>query len=202
MSQEPSDTIQERTNLITPQGYRALTEEFNFLKMTERPRIVEEVHFAAKQGDRSENAEYQYGKKRLREIDRRTRFLTKRIESARIIDPTLQNPDKIRFGATVILADEDGKEKKYQIVGEDESDIKLSRISWKSPLAKALLGSRTGQFIEVKAPKGDLEYEIIDYYYLNANGEIHSRGISADDADARGNSNESSSTDDGEDHDD
>ena len=93
-------------NLITPPGYKKLAEEYHFLKTVERPRIVEEVHFAAKQGDRSENAEYQYGKKRLREIDRRVRFLTKRMENARIIEPKEQKPDKIRFGATVELIDE------------------------------------------------------------------------------------------------
>lgn len=196
MSQQAPDTPLERNNLITPAGYRALTDEFNFLKMTERPRIVEEVHFAAKQGDRSENAEYQYGKKRLREIDRRMRFLTKRIESARIIDPALQNPDQIRFGATVVLGDEAGKTKKYHIVGEDESDLKLSRISWKSPLARALLGSKKGQFIEVKAPKGDLEYEIIDYYYLNTDGHVHSQGVAADQSSSSGDSPANSGDDD------
>jgi transcription elongation factor GreB len=152
--------------LITPAGYKKLADELSELLMRERPRIVDEVRAAAKQGDRSENAEYQYGKRRLREIDRRTRFLSKRLEACRIIEPAGQNPDRVRFGATVELLDEDGNKRTYQLVGEDETDVKKGRISWKSPVGQALLGKRRGDIIEVKAPGGDREYEVIGYSYI------------------------------------
>ncbi len=155
------------TILITPTGHKALADELQWLLRTERPRIVDEVRAAAKQGDRSENAEYQYGKKRLREIDRRTRFLSKRLEAARVVVPSEQNPDKIRFGATVILVDEDGETKKYQLVGEDETDVKNGRISHKSPVGKALMGRVRGDVISVKVPKGEVEYEVEDYIYMD-----------------------------------
>jgi transcription elongation factor GreB len=155
----------QASNLITPGGYSKLVAEYQQLRMVERPRIVDEVRQAAKQGDRSENAEYQYGKKRLREIDRRTRFLTKRMESARIINPLEQMPDPVRFGATGLVVDRVGKERRFSIVGEDEMDLALHRISWKSPLARALLGAKEGDVVEVKAPKGDLEYEVLRFFY-------------------------------------
>lgn len=150
---------------MTPRGYRQLVSELRELHVVERPRIVDEVRQAAKQGDRSENAEYQYGKRRLREIDRRVRFLTKRIERARIVDPRTQVPDRVRFGALVTTVDSDGRSRTVRIVGEDEIDLRQAKISWRSPLARALLGARQGDVVEVKAPKGDLELEILDFSY-------------------------------------
>jgi transcription elongation factor GreB len=153
-------------NLITPLGYKKLIDEFNELSKKERPLVVQEVTAAAKQGDRSENAEYQYGKKRLREIDRRLRFLDKKISSARIIDPKEQKGTKILFGATVILENAEGKKVSYQIVGEDETDLNLKKISWKSPLGNELLNKQKGEIIVVEVPAGIREFEIIDFKFV------------------------------------
>ena len=156
----------ERTNLITPSGYKKLAEEIDFLLKKERPRIVEEVQHAVKQGDRSENAEYQYGKKRLREIDRRVRFLGKRMEQARVINPLEQKPDCVRFGATVVIENEEGIQKTYVIVGEDEIDTAARKISWKSPIGRSLLKAKTGDFVEVEVPAGILVLTILSIKYL------------------------------------
>lgn len=121
----------------------------------ERPKIVEIVTWAASNGDRSENADYQYGKKRLREIDRRVHFLTKRLEDAEVVDPLKMSGDKVLFSATVTLANEDGNESIYQIVGEDELDPKGGKISWRSPVAKALLGKRSGDEVRLVKPSGE-----------------------------------------------
>ena len=118
-------------NYITPDGARRLSEELGRLRSVERPRVVQEVADAAAQGDRSENAEYIYGKKKLREIDRRMRYLTKRLESAVVVDPKAQKADKIFFGATVEVLDEEDKRSVYRIVGEDETDGKSGAISWR-----------------------------------------------------------------------
>src|SRR5580692_6479687 len=126
-------------NYITPQGAKRLQEELGTLRSKERPKVVQEVADAAAQGDRSENAEYIYGKKRLREIDRRIHFLTRRLESAVLVQPGSQGRDRIFFGAIVELEDEEGKATRYQIVGEDELDPKLGRITWRSPVGRALL---------------------------------------------------------------
>lgn len=156
----------QRTNLITPPGYRKLVDELNQLVKVERPRIVDEVHQAALQGDRSENAEYIYGKKRLREIDRRVRFLTKRIDTARIVDPLEhQRRDIVLFGASVTVQREDGSKKIYQIVGEDEIDTLRSRISWKSPIGRSLLNAKCGDIIEVEVPVGTVELEVLTIEY-------------------------------------
>lgn len=117
--------------------------------------MVETVAWAASNGDRSENADYQYGKKRLREIDRRLHFLQKRMEAAEVIDPTNLKSDKVVFGATVTIEDEDGHEKTYQIVGADEFDIKENKISWKSPVAKALLGKKLDDEVKIIKPTGE-----------------------------------------------
>lgn len=151
----------ERDNLITPEGYTKLVEEFNQLQKVERPRIVEEVAFAARQGDRSENAEYIYGKRRLREIDRRLRFLGGRIERARVISPREQTGDRVLFGATVTIENDEGEERSYQIVGEDEFEVSRGRISWKSPVGKALLNHRVGDVVSVETPKGTVELTIL-----------------------------------------
>jgi transcription elongation factor GreB len=162
-------TSLERNNLITPEGYRKLKRERDDLVKKERPRIVEEVRQAVLQGDRSENAEYLYGKKRLREIDRRVRFLNKRLDMARVIDPKEQNPDCVRFGATVTVADERGTQRVYTIVGEDEIDLAARKISWKSPMGAGLLKAHRGDEIEIETPRGPILLTLVNYYY----GEPH-----------------------------
>jgi len=152
-------------NYITPDGARKLSEELGRLRTVERPKTVQEVSDAAAQGDRSENAEYIYGKKRLREIDRRMRFLTKRLESAVVIDPKTQRAQKIFFGATVEVEGEDGSRSVYVIVGEDESDFKAGRISWRSPVGRALLGKVVGDVVTVRRPAGETELEVVAFRY-------------------------------------
>lgn len=153
-------------NYITPAGHRKLVAELKKLKFEERPKLTETVAWAAANGDRSENADYTYGKKRLREIDKRLRFLSKRIESAEIIDPTGASHPDIRFGATVTILNEDEIEKTYTIVGTDETDITKGRISWQSPLASALLRKREGDVVTVRMPKGAEDVEIIKIVYV------------------------------------
>jgi transcription elongation factor GreB len=154
-------------NYITKEGAKRLSEELAALRSVERPRVVQEVADAAAQGDRSENAEYIYGKKRLREIDRRMRFLTKRLESAVLVDPSEQPvKDKVFFGATVDVIDSDGKRSTYTIVGEDEIDGNRGCISWRSPIGRALLGRREGDEVTVRRPAGDLELEVEAVRYV------------------------------------
>lgn len=152
-------------NYITPEGARRLSEELGRLRSVERPKTVQEVADAAAQGDRSENAEYIYGKKRLREIDRRMRYLTQRLEHAVVVDPKAQRGDKVFFGATVEVADEDGRRQKFFIVGEDEIDSQSGRISWRSPVGRALLGKKVGEVIVVRRPAGEVELEIVSLRY-------------------------------------
>lgn len=147
-------------NYITPQGFKKLQEEFRQLFHGERPKLVETVTWAAGNGDRSENGDYIYGKRRLREIDRRLHFLRDRIEGAKVVDPTQIHSDKVVFGATVTIEDEDGARRIYQIVGEDEIEPGANKISWKSPMAKALLGKRVGEEIELQRPAGLLIAEV------------------------------------------
>ena len=142
-------------NYITPPGLNRLKEELENLLKEERPKVVATVAWAASNGDRSENADYIYGKRRLREIDKRIGFLTKRIEAAQVVDPGTLSGSKVVFGATITIEDETGRNKKYQIVGEDEIDTTGGKISWKSPMAKALLGRQEGDEVLVKKPKGD-----------------------------------------------
>jgi transcription elongation factor GreB len=146
-------------NYITPSGLKKLKDEYDQLKHVDRPKTVETVAWAASNGDRSENADYIYGKRRLREIDSRLRFLTGRLEKAVVVDPPSlhggENAGKVMFGATVTVEDEDGKERVFQIVGEDEWDIQKSKISWKSPVAKALLGRKVGDDVVVKKPSSE-----------------------------------------------
>lgn len=165
MKHEKDFEVKKVPNLITPEGYKKLVDEFNELSKKERPSAVQEVTAAAKQGDRSENAEYQYGKKRLREIDRRLRFLDKRISAARIVNPKEQTGNKILFGATVTLENADGKHVVYQIVGEDEANLNLKKISWKSPLGNELLNKQTGEIVVVEVPAGVREFEIIGFKF-------------------------------------
>ena len=152
-------------NYITPQGIEKLRSEWKRLMDVERPELVKIVQWAAGNGDRSENGDYIYGKRKLREVDRRIRFLTKRIEKAEVVDPMAQSSEKILFGATVTLLDEQGVERKYSIVGIDETDGKRGRISWISPIAKAMLQKKVGDTITVKLPKGDEDLEIIRICY-------------------------------------
>ncbi len=153
-------------NYITPDGARRLSEELGRLRSVDRPRTVQEVADAAAQGDRSENAEYIYGKKKLREIDRRMHYLTKRLESAVVVDPKAQKADKIYFGATVEVLDEEEKRSVYRIVGEDETDSKSGAISWRSPVGGSLLGKRVGDVVVVHRPAGALELEIVKISYV------------------------------------
>ncbi|MCB0362122.1 MAG: transcription elongation factor GreB [Bdellovibrionales bacterium] len=142
-------------NYITAPGLEALREEYRQLFHDERPKLVETVAWAAGNGDRSENGDYIYGKKRLREIDRRLRFLSDRIERAQVIDPKTIVSDRIVFGATVTVKNEEDETRTYQIVGEDEINAQQGRISWKSPLAKALLNKKVGDEALIKKPKGE-----------------------------------------------
>jgi transcription elongation factor GreB len=141
-------------NYITPPGLEKLLKEYGELLHGERPKLVETIAWAASNGDRSENADYIYGKRRLREIDRRLRFLGDRIEKAEVVDPKTVQSEKIVFGASVTILNEDEKLATYQIVGEDEFDVKLGRVSWKSPLAKALLGKKLGDEVSIQKPGG------------------------------------------------
>ena len=152
-------------NYVTPRGYRKIVVEFDQLLKVERPKITAEVTYAASLGDRSENAEYIYGKRRLREIDRRVRWLKKRLESLEIVEPHPDQKGKVFFGAYVDVKDEDGKRSKYRIVGSDEIDLKRGWISIDAPLAKALLGKKKGDFALVSRPKGEIEVEIVSVRY-------------------------------------
>jgi transcription elongation factor GreB len=153
-------------NYITPHGFARLKAEALQLLDKERPELVKVVAWAASNGDRSENADYIYGKRRLREIDRRIRFLTKRLETTKVVDPAEREAtDQVFFGATVTLADEDGTQNTYSIVGIDEADVSRGRISWISPLARALLKHREGEQITFKTPGGDQVLEIVRVEY-------------------------------------
>lgn len=158
----------ERKNYITPAGYKRLKDEHDFLKMQERPEVTKVVSWAASLGDRSENADYQYGKKRLREIDRRLRFLIRRINEAQIVDPLDQASlagNKVLFGASVTLEDEEGIDRRYSIVGEDELDISKGLISWKSPIGKGLLGKELNDEVNIRTPSGNQIFNIIEVRY-------------------------------------
>jgi transcription elongation factor GreB len=153
-------------NYITPAGFRRLKDEALHLLDRERPDLVKVVAWAASNGDRSENADYIYGKRRLREIDRRIRFLTERMEAAEVIDPTAREPtDQVFFGATVTVVDEHGQETIYSIVGIDEADVSRGRLSWIALLARALLKRREGDEITLKAPGGDQVLAIVSVAY-------------------------------------
>lgn len=147
--------MEQSKNYITPEGAEKLRAEYSELFHKERPKLVETIAWAASNGDRSENADYIYGKRRLREIDRRLRFLSDRLEKALVVDPKTLSGKKIVFGATVTVVDEDDKKSTYQIVGEDEFDISKGKISWKSPVAKALLGKSEGDEATIHKPAGE-----------------------------------------------
>src|SRR5437868_2533242 len=153
-------------NYITPQGYAQLRAELLKLIDEERPQVVDVVHWAASNGDRSENGDYIYGKKRLREIDRRIRFLTKRLEIAEVADPALHHgSDQVFFGATVTYAEENGEERTVTIKGIDEADHARGEVSWISPIARALLKAREGDVVKLVTPAGAHEIEILAVKY-------------------------------------
>ena len=153
-------------NYITPQGYARLREELLQLIDNERPKVVEVVHWAASNGDRSENGDYIYGKKRLREIDRRIRFLTQRLEVAHVSEPSLHHgSEQIFFGATVRYADSAGQERTVTILGIDEADSALGQVSWVSPVARALLKARIGDEVKLVTPLGGQDIEVLDVAY-------------------------------------
>ena len=153
-------------NYMTPAGYARLRDELLQLMDEERPKVVEAVHWAAKNGDRSENGDYLYGKKRLREIDRRIRFLTKRLEIAEVTDPSVHHgSDQVFFGATVRYVDETGNERSVTILGIDEADSAQSQVSWISPIARALLKSREGDVVKLVTPGGTHEVELLSVSY-------------------------------------
>ena len=153
-------------NYMTPSGAERLRQELKKLRYEERPEVTKVVAWAAGNGDRSENGDYLYGKKRLREIDRRMRFLAKRLESAEIVDPLQVKVAHVQFGATVSLRFEDGSERTYAIVGIDEVDVSRGRISWQSPLARALLKAQEGDVVTFNSPKGVQEVEVLSVLYL------------------------------------
>lgn len=159
----------EQVNYITPAGYRRLREEYEALYGGERPRLLETISWAAANGDRSENADYQYGRRRLREVDRRINFLARRMKEAKVTDPARQ-PDKSRvwFGATVTVADENDIERVVTLVGEDEADAGAGRISFTSPLAHALRGAAVGDQRRVTLPGGDKDYDVVAIRYPDA----------------------------------
>jgi transcription elongation factor GreB len=153
-------------NYITPQGYARLRAELLQLIDEERPRVVEVVHWAAGNGDRSENGDYLYGKKRLREIDRRIRFLTRRLEVAEVTDPSLHHGgDQVFFGATVTYQDASGQERTVTILGIDEADSAKGQVSWISPVARALLKARVSEAVKLMTPAGMQEIEVLAVSY-------------------------------------
>lgn len=164
---EPAQRLPAGTlNYITPAGHARLKSELEELVKRERPRVVEVVAWAASNGDRSENGDYIYGKRRLREIDRRIRFLTKRLDIAQVVDPSAQGDnDQVFFGATVTVCDSGGNENTYSIVGVDEADVAGGRISWVSPLARALLKAREGDSVRFQSPSGWRELDIVEVRY-------------------------------------
>lgn len=153
-------------NYITPRGYNKLKEELELLWKVERPALVKTITWAASNGDRSENGDYIYGKKRLREIDRRVRFLRKRLEQAEVVDPARRGGcDQVFFGATVTVCDDGGCQSRYCIVGVDEADVARGHISWVSPLARALLKLRVGDVASLRTPVGVSELEVLTVTY-------------------------------------
>ncbi len=159
----------DRPNYITPAGYAALKAEYDALLGSERPALVETVAWAAGNGDRSENGDYIYGRKRLREIDRRLGWLSKRMKAANVVDPAAQEDRaRIFFGATVTIADEDDARRTLTLVGDDEADAGAGSIGWNAPLARALRGARLGEVRRVALPAGERQYEVIDIRYPEA----------------------------------
>ena len=159
----------DRPRFITPTGFARIRAEYEELFGVERPKIVEVVSWAASLGDRSENADYLYGKKRLREIDRRLAYLAKVMKAAKVVDPAQQeDQSQVRFGATVEVADEDDNRRTLTIVGDDETDASAGRIGWSAPLARALIGAKAGDERIVRLPAGEKSYEVVAIRYPDA----------------------------------
>jgi transcription elongation factor GreB len=158
--------MEPRANYITPAGLAALRARYDHLLGTERPEIVAIVSWAAGNGDRSENGDYLYGRKRMREIDRELAHLARRMKAAKVIDPAAQ-PDHARawFGATVTLADEEDNKRKVTLVGDDEQDASINRIGWSAPIARALRGAAVGELRTVRLPAGEKEWEVLAITY-------------------------------------
>jgi transcription elongation factor GreB len=151
---------------ITPAGFARLRGEYDELFGVERPKVVEIVSWAASLGDRSENADYLYGKKRLREIDRRLAYLARIMKAAKVVDPASQTArDQVRFGATIEVADEDDSRRTLTLVGDDETDAASGRIGWSAPLARALIGAKVGEVRVVRLPSGEKNYEVMRISY-------------------------------------
>jgi transcription elongation factor GreB len=148
-------------NLITPRGLQRIQWEIEWLRGVERPRVVAEVAYAASLGDRSENAEYTYGKRRLRQIDGRVDHLVRCLDRVQVVDPAAQMPGRVRFGATVVIADEDGAEKTFFLYGEHEVDVDAGILSHRAPLASALMGKQEGEVVRFQAPGGLREVELV-----------------------------------------
>lgn len=156
----------DRPNYITPAGYGALKAEYDQLFATERPALVETIAWAAGNGDRSENGDYIYGRKRLREIDRRLGWLARRMKAAKVVDPARQeDQSRVWFGATVTIADEDDNERILTFVGDDETDAGAGRVGWNAPIARAFRGATVGDVRRVTLPVGEKEYEVIAITY-------------------------------------
>lgn len=159
----------DRPNYITPTGYAVLRAEYEQLFAVERPKIVETVSWAAGNGDRSENGDYIYGRQRLREIDRRLGFLSRRMKAAKVVDPAAQKDrGRVWFGCTVTIADEDDTHRTLTLTGDDEADATVGKVGWNSPFARALRGSAVGDLRRVALPAGEREYEVIAITYPEA----------------------------------
>jgi transcription elongation factor GreB len=159
----------DKPNYITSDGYRRLREEYEALFSIERPKLVETISWAAANGDRSENGDYIYGRKKLREIDRRINWLSKRMAKAAVVNPSDQpDRDRVYFGATVTLADEEDNRRTVTLVGEDEAEAGQGRISWNSPMARAIRGAGVGDLRRVQLPAGEKEFEILAIRYPEA----------------------------------
>jgi transcription elongation factor GreB len=150
---------------ITPEGFARIRAEYEDLFGTERPKLVETIAWAAANGDRSENGDYIYGRKRLREVDRRLSHLSRIMKAAKVVDPATQATDQVRFGATVELADENDARRTCTLVGDDEADAGAGKIGWSAPLARALIGARVGEERIVRLPAGEKSYEILSIRY-------------------------------------
>ena len=156
----------DRPNYITPAGFAALRAEYDRLFAVERPALVETIAWAAGNGDRSENGDYIYGRKRLREIDRRLGWLSKRMKAAKVIDPAAQEDrGRIWFGATITIADEDDAERTLTLIGDDEADAGAGKVGWNAPIARALRGAAIGDLRRVTLPTGERDYEVVAIEY-------------------------------------
>ncbi|MEG8039354.1 transcription elongation factor GreB [Sphingomonas sp. LR60] len=163
--------MNDRPNYLTPDGYRKLREEYEQLFAKDRPALVETISWAAGNGDRSENGDYIYGRKRLREIDRRLGWLSKRMKAAKVVDlAQQQDRSRVWFGATVTIADEDDNERVLTLVGDDEAEAGAGRVGWNAPIARALRGAAVGDVRRVMLPAGEREYEIVAIGYPEPQG--------------------------------